>query len=136
MYSHISCVCVLAMAFTLSHTHTHTHTNISANDYPINMTKDLYILLLYTHAHTHCTCVNHLRSSDRLRSLARCSSDPLPRRGPRFRSSNRGSGRRGRRFGCSAYKEIESLKTLARAAFLTVKSSASLNVIRRPAAGS
>lgn len=113
------------------HTVTDTHTNISANDYPINMTKDLYKLLyctLYTHTHTHClcTCVNQLRSSYRLRSGVCCSSDPLPRRGPRLESSNR----RRLRFLGAAHKEIESLKTIAHAAFLTVKSSGSLTLAR------
>lgn len=95
------------------------------------MTKDLYILLLYTlHTytiHTHTACTRASTSSGRRNVYARePAAAPIPYRGAVYGPSPRvvvlGA----------VYKEIESLKTFAHAAFLTVKSSGSLTLARGP----
>lgn len=62
--------------------HTHLHTNISANDYPINMTKDLYILLLYTHARAlHIIPTARASTSSGRRIVCAREPAPIPYRG-------------------------------------------------------
>lgn len=123
-------VCVLAMAFTLSYTHTRIFRLTI-----IQLTwQKIYILYCYcthTHARTyaHYTARASNSSSRRIVCARGPAAAPIPYRG------NHGSGTRvmvavvlG-----AVYKEIESLKTFARASFLTVKSSGSLTLTRDPA---